>query len=182
VRGGYTIIDADGHVQEPADLWQRWLDPAFLADAPERGLDGEWRWRGNPVTDGLAPEVKAEFGRKTREHYSEYLAMGWNPESQILAMDRMGIDTAYLYPTMGLFLWHQDDLPPALATAMTRAYNDWLADFAAFDARRLRPVTAVSLLDVDAALTETQRAIDTHATRAVYLRPNPVGERTIASP
>src|SRR5262249_56388560 len=113
---------------------------------------------------------------------AEYLAMGWNPESQILAMDRMGIDTAYLYPTMGLFLWHQHDLPPALAAAMTHAYNDWLADFAAYDAARLRPVTALSLLDVDAALAETRRAIETHATRAVYLRPNPVGERTIASP
>jgi len=182
VRGGYTIIDADGHVQEPADLWERWLDPAFLDDAPERGPDGEWRWRGNPVTDGLAPAVKAEFGRKTREHYAEYLAMGWNPESQILAMDRMGIDTAYLYPTMGLFLWHQHDLPPALATAMTRAYNDWLADFAAYDATRLRPVTALSLLDVDAALAEARRAIETRETRAVYVRPNPVGDRTIASP
>ena len=80
VRAGYTIVDADGHVQEPADLWQRWLDPAFLADAPERGADGVWRWRDHPVTDGLAESVRAEFGRKTREHYSEYLAMGWNPE------------------------------------------------------------------------------------------------------
>lgn len=182
MRGGYRIVDADGHVQEPADLWERWLDPAFLADAPVRGDDGVWRWRGEPVTAGLAESVRLEFGRKTRARYAEYLAMGWNPESQLLAMDRMGVDVAYLYPTMGLFLWHQDRLPPALATAMTRAYNDWLADFVAIDPLRLRPVTALSLLDVDAAVAEARRGVECHATRAVYLRPNPVGGRTLASP
>lgn len=182
MRGAYRIIDADGHVQEPADLWERWLDPAFLADAPVREADGEWRWRGQAVTDALSAEVKAEFARKTKERYGDYIAMGWNPQSQLLAMDRMGVDLAYLYPTMGLFLWHQDDLPPALATAMTRAYNDWLADFASADRARLHPVTALSLLDVDAAVEEARRSIEVHGTRAVYVRPNPVQGRTLSSP
>ena len=182
MRGAYRIIDADGHVQETADLWERWLDPEFIDDAPVRGSDGEWRWRGNPVTDALSPAVKAEFGAKTKERYGDYIAMGWNPESQLLAMDRMGIDLAYLYPTMGLFLWHQDDLPPALATAMTRAYNNWLADFASADRARLHPVTALSLLDVDAAVEEARRSIAAHGTRAVYVRPNPVNGRTLSSP
>jgi predicted TIM-barrel fold metal-dependent hydrolase len=182
VRGDYRIVDADGHVQEPADLWERWLDPAYLNDAPARSADGEWRWRGNPVTDALTAEVREEFGRKTRDRYGEYIAMGWNPESQLLAMDRMGVDVAYLYPTMGLFLWHQRDLPADLATAMTRAYNDWLADFATIDRDRLRPVTALSLIDVDAAVSEARRGIDEYGTAAVYVRPNPVADRTLGSP
>lgn len=182
MRGGFTIIDADGHVQEPADLWERWLDPQFVSDAPVRGDDGVWRWRGAEVTSGLSDSVRAEFARRTREHYAEYLAQGWSAESQLLAMDRMGVDVAYLYPTMGLFLWHQDDLPPALATAMTRAYNDWLADFTRLDPARLRPVTALTLLDVDAAVAEARRGITEHGARAVYLRPNPIGGRTLASP
>jgi predicted TIM-barrel fold metal-dependent hydrolase len=175
VRGGFTIIDADGHVQEPPDLWERWLEDAFRADAPVRGPDGVWRWRDAPVTDGL------EFGRKTRERYGEFLAMGWSAESQLLAMDRMGVDAAYLFPTMGLFLWHQDDLPAELATAMTRAYNDWLADFAAIDSARLRPVAALHLADVDAAVTEARRAVAQYDVRAIYVRPNPVAGRTLAS-
>jgi len=28
------IIDADGHVMEPAGMWQRWIDPAFRERAP----------------------------------------------------------------------------------------------------------------------------------------------------
>lgn len=49
----------------------------------------------------MRPAVKAEFGKKTKEHYGEYIAMGWNPESQLLAMDRMGIDLAYLLSHYG---------------------------------------------------------------------------------
>ena len=72
--------------------------------------------------------------------------MGWNPESQILAMDRMGIDIAYLYPTMGLFLWHQHDLPPALATGDdARRTTTGSPTSRPYDAARLRPVTALSL-------------------------------------
>jgi hypothetical protein len=39
--GGYPIIDVDGHMQEPGDLWERWLEPEHLADMPEL-IDGQW--------------------------------------------------------------------------------------------------------------------------------------------
>jgi hypothetical protein len=29
----YNVIDADGHVLEPMDLWEKYIDPAFRARA-----------------------------------------------------------------------------------------------------------------------------------------------------
>ncbi len=182
MRHGFRIIDVDGHVQEPADLWERFLDPELLADAPVRQRDGRWSWRGRPVNHALAEEVRLAFGAKTREHYADSLAAGWDPDSQLAAMDRMGVDVSYLYPTHGLFLWHVDDMPAPLAGGLARAYNDWLVDFCRRDPVRLRPVAAISLADPEGALAEARRNHEQHGTPAVYLRPNPVAGHTLARP
>ncbi len=34
MKQGYRVVDADGHVIEPSDLWQRYVDPA-LRPAPD---------------------------------------------------------------------------------------------------------------------------------------------------
>ena len=31
----YNVIDADGHVLEPPDLWQDYMDPAYRGRAPQ---------------------------------------------------------------------------------------------------------------------------------------------------
>ena len=41
-KNGFKLIDAEMHVMEPVDLWQRYIDPEFRARAPRR-LD-ERRW------------------------------------------------------------------------------------------------------------------------------------------
>ena len=37
----YNIIDADGHVLEPLDMWDQYLDPAFLERAPRLFVDSD---------------------------------------------------------------------------------------------------------------------------------------------
>ena len=49
------------------------------------------------------------------------------PESQLVDMDREGVDEAFLYPSFGLFVLATDDIDPVLAAALARAYNSWLA-------------------------------------------------------
>ena len=41
-KNGFKIMDSDMHVVEPADLWQRYIDPAFKDRAPF-GLSGHSR-------------------------------------------------------------------------------------------------------------------------------------------
>ena len=58
-----AAIDADGHVQEPADAWQRHLDAKWRAYAPRAVRDE----LGRKVTDALAvQELTDELGQRLR--------------------------------------------------------------------------------------------------------------------
>ena len=35
-KNGFQLIDAEMHVMEPVDLWERYIDPEFTARAPRR--------------------------------------------------------------------------------------------------------------------------------------------------
>jgi uncharacterized protein len=41
----YNVIDADGHILEPLDLWDHYMDPTFLDRAPRivKGENGKER-------------------------------------------------------------------------------------------------------------------------------------------
>src|SRR5207344_758371 len=89
-------------------------------------------------------------GRKTgwrEEHdnvYADSEAAGWDAPSQVAAMDAEGLDMAVLYPSRGLFVLGLDSveqagpdgLEPEYATAIARAYNNWMKDFCDFAPHR----------------------------------------------
>jgi len=41
----YDIIDADGHVLEPVDLWDKYLDPGYRDRAPRMIIDTDGKER-----------------------------------------------------------------------------------------------------------------------------------------
>src|SRR5688500_11780024 len=41
----YKIIDADGHILEPLDIWDRYMDPAYRERAPRVVLDDNGKER-----------------------------------------------------------------------------------------------------------------------------------------
>jgi predicted TIM-barrel fold metal-dependent hydrolase len=185
---GVPIVDADGHVMEPGDLWQAYIEPAFRDRAPRivRLDDGHTAF----YTDGhLSPQarcisrgVRDEFARVIRTHLADSLRDRFSPESQLRAMDAGGVDVSFLYPTLGLFAASIDPLEPAFAIAICRAYNDWLAEFCRVAPRRLRPVAMLTALhDPEAATAEAVRVAGL-GFRGVFIRPNPVRGRTLADP
>ncbi len=84
-------------------------------------------------------------------------AGGYDPVARLRVMDGEGIDAVLLYPTIGI-CWEGHVTDGGLATAYTRAYNRWLAEFCRTDPRRLYPVAHISLLDPEGAVEETIRA------------------------
>src|SRR5215204_6557794 len=96
----HVIADSDLHVMEPADLWQRYIDPAYAHAAPiglnEMVRDMRVRVKNHTMLrlGGVRPQHID--GRKTgwrEEHdsvYAEAEAQGWSPESQLQAMDKEG--------------------------------------------------------------------------------------------
>ena len=81
----------------------------------------------------------------------------YDPAARLRVMDAEGIDAVLLYPTIGI-CWEGHVTDGPLATAYTRAYNRWLAEFCRADPKRLFPVAHISLLDPEGAVEETIRA------------------------
>lgn len=182
-------IDADGHVIEPADLWQRELPASLRAKGfrlrwnPEIAQEEVWVEEklllpAGIVGVGLAGRPFEDIGKGVR--YAELRPGGFDPKARLQDMDAEGIDTAVLYPSVGLFLEAIGD--PALAAACCRVYNDWLADYCRAAPARLIGVAGLPLQDVTLAVREAERAVGDLGMRGVFLRPNPCAGRALHDP
>ncbi|HVM65326.1 MAG TPA: amidohydrolase family protein [Acidimicrobiales bacterium] len=179
------VVDADGHVLEPADLWERNLPARLRAGAIRMRWNAETGFDERFVEDrlyaergvaglGNAGESYADFGRGT--HYADLNPAGFDPSERIKVLDAEGIDVSVLYPGLGLALGGIRD--PELAVASCRVYNEWIASYAAADPTRLVGVGAVPLQDPEAAVDEVQRIVDL-GLRAGFTRPNPSAGRPL---
>ena len=177
----YNVVDADGHILEPLDLWDRYIDPKFRDRAPRivRGENGKEQLviEEHTVGDGRlgigrigAVGARQGIVADTIE-YSEGKAGGFDPHARIPDMDADGIDAAFLYPSLGLFAGGIHD--PQLAAATCRAYNRWLADYCKPYPDRLFGVEMLPMQDIDLAIAEMRFAKKELGMRGGFLRPNP---------
>ena len=177
------LIDADGHVLEPPDLWLRYVAPAWRERAIRvaRGADG----RDVLLVDGrpahlTTPEMLGGFGGMGRSldelaaasisgRYAENApAAATDPGARLGLLDRDGIAHALLYPSLGL-QWEAEAPDAAYAHAHCVAYNRWIEDFAAEGRGRLHAVAHLSLGDPAAAAAELRRAARAGARGAFVL-------------
>ena len=187
---GLKVLDSDMHCMEPADLWERYIDGPYKPFAP-RGLQ-EYIADLRIVIDGKTmprhSSLRARSNaaddpfQKRRERFREAAERGWDGGTQLAAMDTEGIDVAVVYPSRGLFAQAVDDLDPAFAAAIARAYNNWLHDYCKPDPERLLGAGMISPHDVRDAVEETRRAVEQFGFRAVFMRPNPVKGRNWHDP
>ena len=181
MHDGYRVIDADGHVLEPPDLWERHIDPAFRHQAP-RGfgvMSVEVLGRRMPDVPGGITDEAPDYSAGPNARYGFAARRGFDPVSQIEAMDIEGIDLAVLYPSRGLYAASVDGMPPKLSGAICRAYNRWLAEFCRHAPDRLLGAGMVTLHDPGVAVEEAVYAVEQCGMRAIFIRPNPVNGRTI---
>jgi predicted TIM-barrel fold metal-dependent hydrolase len=172
------VVDADGHVCEPPDLWERGL-PARFRDRALRlrwnvatGYDEAWV-EGWCITDrglvglGNAGTTFAELGKGRR--YADGHRAGFDPAARLAVLDAERIDVAVLYGGLALSLPAIHD--PELAVWHCRVYNDWIAEFCAANPRRLHAAAALPLQDPVAAVDEARRARGLGLC-AAFTRPN----------
>lgn len=108
----YNVIDSDGHVLEPLDLWQNYIDPAFRDRAPRLFIDEDGKERlridgkafGGRRGLGTLGAVGARDGVVCDDTmtYNQGRKGGFDPHARIPDMDADGIDAAFLYPSIGL--------------------------------------------------------------------------------
>lgn len=130
---GYPVIDADGHITEPLEVYRARLPEPYRSARnlfPEDGWDRGLGRMGHRVDD---------------------------PARQLADMDAEGIDVAVLFPTAGLAIGNVRD--PDLARALATAYNGWLAEFCAVAPDRLKGVGIVALQEPASAVEELERLV-----------------------
>jgi uncharacterized protein len=188
----YNVIDADGHILEPLDLWAKYMDPKFRDRAPRLVKDNETgkekllieaQMLGSDQGMGGIGGVGARQGQvKAAElKYEDGKPGGFDPHKRIPDMDLDGIDAAFLYPSMGLFAGAVHD--PALAGALCRAYNRWLADYCKPYPDRLFGIAMIPMQSVEHAIEEMKFARKELGFRGCFLRPNPYhGNKMINDP
>ena len=106
-KNGFRVMDSDMHIVEPADLWERYIDPAFRDRAP-RGTSRHPRDLGVQVGENVFPlpgrsytNAIAPLMTSQQDVYAESEQRGWDSASQLAAMDNEGIDVAVLFPSRG---------------------------------------------------------------------------------
>jgi uncharacterized protein len=191
MRNAYNVIDADGHILEPLDLWDKYIDPKFRDRAPRivKGDNGKERLviEEHAVGDnqrgiGRIGAVGARQGVVAADtmEYKDGKPGGFDPHARIPDMDADGIDAAFLYPSLGLFSGAIHD--PSLAAAVCRAYNRWLADYCKPYPDRLFGVAMLPLQSVDLAVDEMRFAKKELGFHAGFIRPNPYSDKMIHDP
>src|SRR4029077_8080685 len=136
-------VDADGHILEPPDLWETYLeakyrDRALRLVTDENGLEeleiggarSRMSRRGFPSTLGAMgdPDLRAMQLDPARTYQREAPFGSMNPDERIEVLNAEGIDAVVLYTTIGL-LWEAELDDPELSQAYTRAYNRWICEF-----------------------------------------------------
>ena len=181
-KSGFKVLDSDMHILEPPDLWQRFIDSKFKDCAPRGttdhvrdlrmvGPDGQaWGRPVDPPPETIPPP--GHIFHRNQQLFKPHMERGWSAQVQLEAMDEEGIDLAVLYPSRGLNALSIPDMESEFASAIARAYNNWLYEFCQADPSKLMGAGMVSVFNIDDAISEAQRCVKQLGFRAVFLRAN----------
>jgi predicted TIM-barrel fold metal-dependent hydrolase len=133
----HSVLDADGHVTESTAQVAKYLDEPYR----RRPLDFQfYPW------DGWDRRLLGTLGD-----------VGGDAETWLRALDKGGVETTILYPTLGLFMSFLKDRE--WAVAICRAYNSFMHEAFVSVNPRLKAVALLPVQDPDAAALELRRAV-----------------------
>jgi len=177
----HPIVDADAHVNEPPDLWQKRVPKNLQDRAPKvvSTQDGDFwnfdngkrmRPLGLTATAGLNPVDYRPTGRT----YATIRPGSFDTAARLQDMDIDGIDYAVLYPSVTLTgaATYAEDRP--LQLACVRAYNEWLLEFCEPAAGRLIAQAIIPTTGTKDATEELRWAVD-HGHKGVVISAFPNG-------
>lgn len=168
-----SIIDADGHVVEPAEAWlevsdehRRWI-PTPVVEGEHfffRSGDVEsFRMRARPES------LSSPRGEGERSGAGRPAAGAADPKARLEDMGLDGIAQAVVFPTYGLMV--QAVPEPSAQIALCRAINDWVADYCQHEPTRLFGMAVLPQASAEAALAEAKRCVERLELRGVWRRP-----------
>jgi uncharacterized protein len=159
-------VDADGHVTEPAEVWEKYLENKYKPRALRILTDSDGleylESDGQPVpfvAKGIISRVHAmgsdPMAPRTYMGSAPYGAM--DPYERLDMMDKENLENVILYPTI-MLNWEYITPDPEISLAYCRAYNRWIADFCRVGNGRMVAVAQLTLLDIEGSVKEMERA------------------------
>jgi predicted TIM-barrel fold metal-dependent hydrolase len=147
----YFMVSADGHVQEPKDLWHKRLPEEFHNRLP--GVQVDKKGDQFQKTEGFRPVKIRNIKMEGEDAFRN--ASGRSPEARISDLALDGVDAEILFPNLGLTIWATPDAE--FSQMMCRAWNEWAwEEFGPYN-DRLAPMAAIAAGDIDGAIAEVQR-------------------------
>jgi predicted TIM-barrel fold metal-dependent hydrolase len=151
------IISADSHMLEPFDLWAKPLASKFgdlaprVVEASPGGKKGSYFFTGKQLSRLRDSEKKAIEAGTPRA--------GSIPEERVRFQKQARIAAEVLFPSVMASILHASNRGEArpMVHAAAQVYNDWLAEFCAYDKKRLLGVAALPTDDVAWAVKELER-------------------------
>ena len=183
--------DADGHVDEwEGTFADAYLEPAFrdrrptVVNADEAGTYFTWEIPGRGrFRVGSSPSSKGNVNAQENERLADWRGSMESGEfrsaaarAQVLDAEETGVQVNY--PT--LLLAHPLTPDTALNQALTRAYNNWIADISNQDPGRFKWVTVIDPTDPAEAAREILRSKDMGSVGVMVA--GTYGSRAIADP
>jgi len=168
-----NVVDADGHVLEAADCWEKYIEAKYKPYAvrirkDDRGYEYvEIGGKPSKFNKRGAIGILGAMGMLSRDNWQWDYRRGWgemagfgavDASERIRRLDTEGVAAAIIYPTIGL-AWETECEDKDLTQALCRAYNRWIVDWCSDSHGRLIPVAHVSLFDPEAAARELERAV-----------------------
>jgi predicted TIM-barrel fold metal-dependent hydrolase len=181
------VIDVDGHVYEPRQIWDEYV-PTELQAMARSAFFHEIDDQGNRTTIVNGRPAKElnrsrlvrqaiwrpgmtidDIGGLDPDQFTPLNPGAWDPAQRVADLDALGIDIQVVYPTLFNEYLPLVDNPDA-AEVLARAYNDWLWDFAEACGGRVHPVALIPMHSPLVARRELLRVTDKGYT-AVVIRP-----------
>jgi predicted TIM-barrel fold metal-dependent hydrolase len=186
-----TVIDADGHVFEPEEMFadlpreyypRRPVRVILPPDTDRGDRNACWIVEGRTFPNVSARgrnlfDVPGSAKMRKREGLNLDSATLADVDARLADLDRLGIDVQVVFPTMFLISLVED---VCLEAALYCAYNAYLHRACARSGGRLRWVALIPFRDPEAAVQEVRRAADQGA--AGIFAMGMIRERTLADP
>ena len=118
-----AVVDSDGHILEPPDLWERYLEPKYRERAIRFCVDSRgWEYveingsKSKTLRGGALGALGGAYqdprelltpGKLTYWEVAKRTPGAIDPDARVREMDAEVIDAAILYPTIGI-IWEGD--------------------------------------------------------------------------
>jgi predicted TIM-barrel fold metal-dependent hydrolase len=177
----YRLISADGHLNEPADVWtsrvaSRYRDLVPRVERLEQG-DG-WVFPGIDTavpfswgaTAGRDPETVGPWCR-----FEDINPGSYDPAARVREMEEDGVDAELIFGSNYPATYVATVEDPALHHEMVRAYNDFMSEFCSHAPDRLGGTALLPCQGVEGCLAEIERVSSMPGFVAFLLKRYPNG-------